>query len=517
MQRYKPVPKGTRDVVAAATLITAVVLGGAAAATPGAEACTAMQDASVAGYGDLRINATTHADGRCLIEGSFEHRTGVDGVDYFIGFAVALPDNWNQRFLFQGGGGLNGSVRPPEGPAGAGDMPAVERGFAVASTDSGHQGVGWDSSFKVDQIAMLNFANDAVPKVDTLARALVESYYGSAPHHAYWAGCSTGGREGMMMAQRHPLAFDGMIIGAPAMRTDQSNTALSHMASAFNALAATGADGTLDRSTVFSDAQRSLIADGILAACDSNDGVADGMIFDTMSCAFDPATLACGDGAASGDGTCLAPEQVALVETMFAPTVDATGYEVYPAYPVDADVMATPERGIPGLFRFDRENNLQYRNTITDMSVEDAVARGIRSDRQQWMVNTRLWTNLSSFAGNGGRILFYHGTADPWFSALDTVGYYEDLQAEGGAVADAAALYLVPGMGHCRGGSTALDQFDLLTSLVAWVEDGTAPASVEATSAANAGRSRPLCPYPQHAQYSGSGDSEDAANFACVE
>lgn len=502
------------QALGAVALGASSLIGTAAIAQGDPDACTALKDVSVPGYGDLRITATTHGDGRCLVEGSFEHRKGVDDVDYFIGFAVALPDDWNNRFLFQGGGGLNGSVRPPEGPAGAGDTPAVERGFAVASTDSGHQGAVFDPSFKADQIAMLNFANDAVPKVDTLARAIVEEYYGEAPERAYWAGCSTGGREGMMMAQRHPLAFDGLIIGAPAMRTDQSNTALSYKASAFNALAETGADGKIDRSTVFSEAQRTAIADGLLAACDADDGVEDGMIFDPMACEFDPATLACGD---DGGDACLSPGQVSLVETMFAPTVDSTGYEVYPGYPVDPGVIETPEGRAPGLFRFDAENNLQYGNTITGMSVEDAVERGVRSDRQQWMVNTRTWTNLSSFAGNGGKILFYHGNADPWFSAYDTVGYFEDLQAEGGAVAEAAELYLVPGMGHCSGGDTGLDTFDLLTPLMAWVEEGETPGSVTVTGASAEGRSRPLCTYPHHAEYGGEGDSDDAASFTCVE
>jgi hypothetical protein len=162
----------------------------------------------------------------CHVAGSFERRTGVDGKEYAIGFAINMPAEWNGRFLFQGGGGLNGSIREPTGGQAAGERSALEQGFAVVATDSGHQGSGFDGSFMADQQALLNFQFQANAKTAEVALPIVEAYYGDAPHHNYFVGCSTGGREGMIMAQRYPYLFDGIVSGAPAMRTTVSNLAL---------------------------------------------------------------------------------------------------------------------------------------------------------------------------------------------------------------------------------------------------------------------------------------------------
>src|SRR5688572_21892930 len=143
----------------------------------------------------------------CRVDGVIDERTGRDGKPYAIGFAVALPAKWNGRFLFQGGGGLNGSVQPPLGGAYAGDRSALARGFAVASTDSGHQGAVFDGSFFRDQQATLNFLYQAVADVTVVAKGVIERHYGKPPAHAYFVGCSTGGREAMMMSQRFPNYF----------------------------------------------------------------------------------------------------------------------------------------------------------------------------------------------------------------------------------------------------------------------------------------------------------------------
>ena len=154
-----------------------------------------------------------------------------------------------------------------------------------------------------------------------------------------------------------------------------------------------------------------------------------------------------------------------------------------------------------------------------DMDVDAEAAKA--HDGREMMGDTDAWTNLSSFTGHGGKLIFFHGLSDPWFSALETVRYYTSLSKDPsdgtGPVTDWSRLFLVPGMGHCGGGEATLDRFDMLSAIVAWVEQGQAPAQVIATGAAYPGRSRPLCPYPQHAQYSGRGDSESAANFSCQE
>ena len=164
------------------------------------------------------------------MEGVINQRTGVDGKPYGIGFALALPDQWNGRFLFQGGGGLNGSVALPLGSQAAGEMPALARGFAVVTTDSGHKGGVFDGSFFRDQQASLDFYYVAIGRVARLAKEMIASYYGRrARSIPYFAGCSTGGREAMIMSQRYPEYFDGIVSGDPAIRTGHSNLALGFM------------------------------------------------------------------------------------------------------------------------------------------------------------------------------------------------------------------------------------------------------------------------------------------------
>jgi feruloyl esterase len=163
----------------------------------------------------------------CRAHGIIDRRVGGDGKDYAIGFEIALPDRWNGRFLFQGGGGLNGTIRPPLGPQATGDIPALARGYAVVSTDSGHQGAVFDNSFMRDQEAALNFAHGSVGKVTAAAKAIIARYYGQPPERSYFVGCSTGGREGMLASQRYPGEFDGIVAGAPAMRTGRPISASS--------------------------------------------------------------------------------------------------------------------------------------------------------------------------------------------------------------------------------------------------------------------------------------------------
>jgi hypothetical protein len=165
---------------------------------------------------------TATISSHCQADGMINERTGADGRTYGIGFSLALPDNWNNRFLFQGGGGYNGSVRPPVGAAAAGGNPGLARGFAVVSTDTGHKGATFDRTYDVDQQASLDFAQVAVDRVAELAKQIIAHYYGQSARYSYFAGCSTGGREAMLMTQRYPTEFDGVISGDPAMRTGLS-------------------------------------------------------------------------------------------------------------------------------------------------------------------------------------------------------------------------------------------------------------------------------------------------------
>src|SRR5688572_21174004 len=222
----------------------------------------------------------------CRVDGVLDERTGRDGKPYGIGFAVALPADWNGRFLFQGGGGLNGTVQPPVGGAYAGERSALARGFVVASTDSGHQGAVFDGSFFRDQQATLNFLYQAVAEVTVVSKAMIARYYGKPQKHAYFVGCSTGGREAMMMSQRFPNYFDGIVAAAPAARTSFSNLGLRYATAALNAVAPRDAQGNPQTRAALSDADRKLLIDGVLTACDALDGNQDGLIFAPQSCQF---------------------------------------------------------------------------------------------------------------------------------------------------------------------------------------------------------------------------------------
>lgn len=444
----------------------------------------------------------------CRVEGVMNRRTGLDGEEFGIRFALAMPDQWNGDFLMQGGGGSNGVVMPPLGLNAAGETPALMRGFAVVSTDTGHKShhPGFDFGFSEDQQAYLDFAYLANAEVATLAKKLIAQHYGKPAAFSYFSGCSTGGREGMILSQRYPTTFSGIISGDPAMRTGLSNLAIGKwIPVAFNQIAPKGPDGKPIITQALTDSDRKLISDALLKKCDGKDGVVDGIISDPLGCDFDPAALTCKQGQSD---SCLASEKVAAIKKVMGGPKTAEGVQVYPGLLYDTGITAPgPLRGIlspgPGIFG--------PATTAMEVDVEKEALQDV-----QPLVDS-MSTNLTTFSSHGGKLIFYHGDSDPWFSPLDTFGYYKDMtNANGGfeAASKWSQFYFVPGMSHC-GGGRALDQFDLLGVMVDWVEKGTAPRSVVATGKAFPGRSRPLCPYPKHAQYKGKGNPEQASNFEC--
>jgi feruloyl esterase len=448
----------------------------------------------------------------CRLDAVLDRRTGADGKPYGIGFALALPGEWNGRFLFQGGGGLNGSVQMPMGPVAAGATPALLRGFAVVSTDTGHTGTtGFDASFMQEQQASLDFAFQAVGRIAVLAKQIITQHYAKAPDRSYFTGCSTGGREAMLMAQRYPTYFDGIISGAPAMRTAYSGIGDEWVATMLNTVAPKDASGRANPRAALTDVQKKAVIDGVLNACDAGDGLKDDMIFNTKACRFDPKVLVCEAGKSDA---CLTMAQATALERGFAGPRDSKGRQVYPGFPFDTGIAAT--QGIPGLLHGGL-NPVGPPFSATSMDV-DARADAAAASESDILGATARWTNLNTFSKRGGKLMFFHGVSDPWFSALDTVDYYERMtRANGGPeqVTNWSRLYLAPGVAHCGGGPVALDTFDMLSALVDWVEKGTAPASVTATGRSLPGRSRPLCAYPQHAHYKGQGDTQDAKNFEC--
>jgi len=520
-------------IAAVAALLLGATAGRAEAETIAPRPCASMVRQKIPGSGmtiskaeaipaaAAGVAAAGAAPGRfaaplpayCRIEGAIGAHTGPGGKPYGLTVAIALPLDWNGRLLVQGGGGLNGSLKPPLGTLAAGDRSALSRGFAVVSTDGGHRALGPDPSFMADQQAALDFAFNAVPTVTSAAKLVVASFYRRPIHHSYFAGCSTGGRESMEAAERYPSLFDGIITGAPAMRGGNSNLALKWAAAAFNRIGARDHDGRLIPGSAFSADDRHLIVQSVLRACDALDGLEDGMIFNIGACKFDPVVIAC-KGAKAAD--CLDAGQVEALRTAFNGPVSPSGRRVYSSFPFDTGI-AFDGKGIPGFLLNSTGGPVAAGGPPLNVDIEADEAAIYASPMQQ-LTDTYNWTNLSTFVAHGGKQLFYHGVSDPWFSALSTIDYYRRLATDNGGeekVLDFARLFLVPGMGHCDGGDATLDQFDLLGALVDWVEQGKAPQSVIATGESLPGRSRPLCAWPAHAHYKGAGDINAAASFEC--
>ncbi|OYW45219.1 MAG: feruloyl esterase [Sphingomonadales bacterium 12-68-11] len=444
----------------------------------------------------------------CRLEGTIDPHKGTDGKDYAIGFALALPDTWNGRFLLQGGGGLNGSVGQPIGPVASGERSALARGFAVISHDSGHKGAGFDDSFMSDQRAALNFAEASVRTVTLDGKALTERFYGRKIDHSYMTGCSTGGREGMLAAQRYPELFDGIVVGAPAMRTGHSNLAIEWAAVQFNQSAPRDAQGLPLVERIFSASDRTAIVGGLLKQCDALDGRADGMVMNVAQCRFRPAELQCRGEKADG---CLSGAQVTALERAFAGPKDAAGDPIYVPVPFDTGIAFTGP-GLPGYLPTGTPGVFGPATRALTIAI-DARLRAVEADAAQRLTDTHVWTDLDTFLGRGGKLLMFHGVSDPWFSAFDSWDWWQRAAATNGAsFTEASRYYMIPGMMHCQGGN-AFDRFDLLGPLVDWVEQGKAPDRPLA-SRANGSGAVPLCPHPGYPHYV-SGDPAKPESYQC--
>jgi len=355
--------------------------------------------------------------------------------------------------------------------------------------------------------AYLDFAFLANAEVAGTAKQIVTHYYAKPAAYSYFIGCSTGGREGMILSQRYPAAFNGIVSGDPAMRTGLSNLAIAQwIPVAYNQAAPKDASGKPQIDQFLTDRERKVFMDALMKQCDAKDGVADGMISDPLGCNFDPTALSCRSGQAD---SCIAPAKTAAIVKAFAGPKNSYGTSVYPGFLYDAGIAS--KGVVPGLLGLGKNGLFGPYTTATELDVDKAALHA--SDPLVEPAST----NLSTFSGKGGKLIFFHGDSDPWFSALDTLGYYKSLAVTNGGeekVAEWSRIFLVPGMAHC-GGGPSLDHFDMLSAVVDWVEKGTAPDSVRATGAAFPGRSRPLCAYPKHAQYTGTGDTQDARNFRC--
>ncbi len=458
----------------------------------------------------------------CLVQGALDSRTGVDGRHYAIGFQLRMPASWNGRFVYQGGGGLDGVIAPALGSAGGSSPPALLRGFAVVSTDSGHEGM--DASFAADQQARLDYAYAAIGTVSIAAKDLITRFYGRRPSYSYFVGCSNGGREGMMAAQRFPDDFDGVVAGDPGFRLSAAAIAEVWDTNQFSKVAPRDAQGQPILSESFTETELHLVSHAVLRQCDALDGLADGMINDIAACHFDPGVLQCPAGAHQD---CLSSAKIAALRAVFDGAHDSAGHALYSPWPYDAGI------GTPG-WRFwklgtSRTATANALNTTLGLNamqlyfltpsrpgLSDAnfdFDRDPQAVAQTAAINDAVSTFMSSFVAHGGRMLIYQGMSDPVFSADDIIRYYGELARDDGPPQAWARLFLVPGMNHC-GGGPATDDFDALTAIQQWTEHGVAPDRLIAHGRAFPGVTRPLCPYPKYAHYVG-GDPHAAASFEC--
>ncbi len=418
--------------------------------------------------------------------------------DSDIKMEVWLPASaWNGKYQAVGNGGWAGVISY------SAMAEALHNGYATSSTDTGH--VGATGSFALGHPEKLvDFGYRAVHEMTVKAKAVIDAFYGTAPRMSYWNGCSTGGRQGLKEAQRFPGDYDGIVAGAAA-------NPRTHLSSWQIWLA----QGVLDQHNYIPASKYPMIHKAVLEACDAADGVKDGLIEDPTRCHFDPKTIECKAG---DEPTCLTAGQVEAAKRMYTAPKNPRGnqpvyFNVEPGSELGWSMLARgpePFSAATDQFRYVVFKNPGWDwhtfNLDSDVALADKIDGGtINADDP----------NIRAFLAHGGKLLMYHGWADPGVPPLASVNYYKTAVDTSGGEArtsDSIRLFMVPGMGHCGGGEGP-NKFDMMSAITNWRENGHAPERIVAS---REGRTRPLCAYPQVAKYKGSGSIDDADNFVCA-
>ena len=494
-------------LVGGVVLFTGEVVGTQTGAQPAADQHMPCARVSSIALPDVKIASATAVPAAATGAIRTPHCRVAGVIGSEIRFLLLLPDAWNHKFMMGGGGGYVGRI---DNQAEA----SVNLGFATAGTDTGHQGGLTDAAWALDNPErVVNFGYLAIHRTTEVAKAIVRSYYGSDASHAYFSGCSNGGRQALMEAQRFPDDFEGIVAGAPALD--------------FVGLAA---QFIKDIQTLFPDEASlaspmlplALLKSGeaqIVDTCDALDGVKDGLIDDPRRCQIDVATL-----------TGLTDAQKTALKILYAATPSRDG-ALHPAQPVggEGDGAGWPTWITGGgfgstaqspslrfafgtqFFKFfvfnDRSwdyRTYDFTNARKDARLAGAVLNATSPD-------------LSVYKARGHKLMIWHGWSDPALTALGSVKYYDQVHAADPGAREYFRMFMMPGVLHCAGGPGP-DNADWTGAIVDWVENGKAPDRVVARKLGPGGaatRTRPLCPYPQHAQYKGGGSIDDAANFQC--
>lgn len=468
----------------------------------------------------------------CLVQGEIDAYQGVGNKPYGTRFELRLPANGNHSLLFQGGGGVDGFVAPALGSIPAHNStakPALERGYAVVSMNGGHPKP--TAEFGEDQQARINFAYAAIGKVTLVAKSLTRQFYQQNIKHTVFMGCSNGGREAMMAAQRYPNEFDGIIAGDPGFRLAKAAIGEAWDSQQLMSIAPKNTEGERVLARALTQSDMDVLSEAVLKKCDILDGIKDGFINNYQACHFSPEAVACGAGEKEH---CLTSDKVKVVNAIFKGAHNSAGEALYSSWPYDAGINAknwrewklgTAQKGKPNALNLLLGAGSLVNYFMTPPQPEmSALDFDFDSDPQKIVetaeINDADATFLSSFIHHGGKMIIFQGMADPVFSADDIISWYQQVvnNSAAGDVARTqqfARLFMIPGMTHC-GGGPALDDIDPLSALENWLDKGKAPAQLAAHGAGKlAGRSQPLCPYPAHAHYV-KGDPKKISSYQCI-
>jgi feruloyl esterase len=416
---------------------------------------------------------------------------------------IWLPDAtaWNGKLLATGNGGYSSALSYRQ------MAEALQRGFAVAGSDTGHEGDGLAfGSGHPEKIRDWAYRSTHVLAAD--AKAVVAAFYGKGPAHAYFAGCSTGGQQALSEAQRYPQDFDGIVAGDPG--NDRILLNADFVASWLVTHPANGPS--------FPASKLAMLSKAVLAACDKQDALEDGIIGDPSKCSFDPHALLC--KATEDRASCLTDSEVSMVQALYdGPLRKADGTRMFPGWPRGSEAgwgsyLILPAKPV----RLEFWSDWVFAGASFNMRTFNA-STAVSSARAKFPYVEAIDPDLRPFQRRGGKLLLYHGWADAVVPPEDTIGYYERVkQLLGSDIAISVRLFMVPGMGHCAGGPGATT-FDAVGALDQWVTGIMVPESIPASHQSGGATlfERPLCAYPKSAQWDGKSDPAKASSFRCMD